>query len=45
MRFEITYTLKNGTVKTKVMIGKDEKSVTNYFKFKYRHNVDSIVER
>lgn len=43
--FEISYTLKNGEKKKKTMVGKDKSSVSKYFKFKYRHDVDDIKEK
>lgn len=43
-RFEISYTLKNGEKKKKIMVGSDKDKVSKYFKFKYRHDVDNIRE-
>jgi hypothetical protein len=41
-KFEITYKTKDGTTQTKMMIGKDEQSVSKYFEFKFRHKPISI---
>ena len=43
-KFEITYKTKDGTTQTKMMIGKDEQSVSKYFEFKFRHKPISIKQ-
>jgi hypothetical protein len=41
-KFKVTYQLNNGQVKSKVMVGKDSKTVAKYFEFKYRHTPMSV---
>jgi hypothetical protein len=43
-RFEISYTLKNGEKKKKIMIGRDKARVKAHFEYAYRHKADDIRE-
>jgi hypothetical protein len=42
-RWLVTYMVKNGIIKEKIMVGKNADAVANYFEFKYRRKPLSVV--
>jgi hypothetical protein len=42
-RWVVTYMIKNGITKEKILIGKNANVVAKYFEFKYRHKPLSVV--